>query len=70
MYVKNSEAFKDLYVCKDNVYKFLMKNGIPLFSKKDGLYCFRKTKDLEIAIEKIPWWVFLLDGDLNLAERR
>lgn len=70
MYVKNPEVFKDLYFCKENVYKFLIKNGIPLFSKKDGFYCFRKTKDLNEVILKIPWWILILDGDLSLAERR
>ena len=60
MYVLNSDAIpKDkIYFCNGLIAEFLLyQKHLPLLCKKERMFGFAITENLEKAIKDIPWWL-------------
>lgn len=57
MYIVNPETLKSQYECNGIIAKHLMENGIPLLSRKGGVFYFANTDALKNELEKIPFWL-------------
>lgn len=58
----NPEIFNDTFRCKKIVANWLMyKKHIPLFGLNNGYYYFARTYINMKVLNKLPWWIRLLN---------
>ena len=65
MYITNIDSIpsSELYKCKKIMAEYLQKNyNQPLLNIMNNNYYFYKTDDLRKAIDKIPFWIKLLNN--------
>ena len=58
MFIKNIDDFPtllDYFKCNKKVANYLIKNKIPLLLKKNGVFYFAKTEQLNDVLDKMPW---------------
>ncbi len=65
MYILNSEK-KDIVSFPSVVQKYLIsKAKLPIYSKKDRVSYFKKTKRLKKELDQAPLWVRILIRGIN-----
>ena len=63
MYVRNLKQTSILaYACKKHVARFLMKNKLSVLYRELNTFYFADTKELRELVDKVPWWVKVLDN--------
>ena len=61
MFISNlNNKDKKYYECGKIVGNYLIKNGIPMLAREDGLMLFAKTKRLQKVIDDMPLYLQLL----------
>jgi len=58
MYIVNPDVLENQYECNGIIAKYLMEDcGIPLLSRKGGVFYFAKTDELKQKLENLPFWL-------------
>ncbi len=59
MYILNptQDQLVSWFQCRERVAKYLIKEGLPIISIKDGFYYFVKTDKLQEVLDKMPFWL-------------
>lgn len=61
MFISNLEIENDkYYVCGKMIGKYLIKQGLPLLSRKDNKMVFSKTEELQKVISEMPFLLKIL----------
>ena len=61
MFISNLDnKDKKYYECGEIVGNYLIKNGIPMLARENGLMLFAKTKRLQKVIDNMPLYLQLL----------
>ena len=61
MFISNlGNTNNQFYECGKTIGNYLIKKGIPLLSRSEDLMLFAKTKELQKAINEMPFYLQIL----------